>query len=158
MRKRGNLSRYSIQIDFEPTKDSHRFLDRSTRFLRSMFESILVSFDPALPVVVFLYASGVQANPDSLLTSSRYRLEWIMIIHGRARPATAGMQRQDPQGALRVGMFAQGELNWLLEQTRLYRDSFPFEIIAATERREKTLSNLFLRLRQSDLEEIQFKN
>lgn len=30
------------------------------------------------------YASGVQANPDSLLTSSRYRLEWIMIIHGRA--------------------------------------------------------------------------
>lgn len=61
---------------------------RSTRFLRSMFESN-VSFDPALPVVVFLYASGVQANPDSLLTSSRYRLEWIMIIHGRASPATA---------------------------------------------------------------------
>lgn len=90
------------------------------------------------------YASRVQANPDSLLTSSRYRLERIMIIHGRASDRAAS-QRQDPQGALRVGMFARGKLNWLLERTRAPR-FLSFEIIAA----KKTLSNLFLRLRPND--------
>lgn len=98
------------------------------------------------------YASGVQANPDSLLTSSRYRLERIMIIHGRASDRAAS-QRQDPQGALRVGMFARGKLNWLLERTRAPR-FLSFEIIAA----KKHSPICFYDCDQMTPGEIQFKN
>lgn len=53
------------------------------------------------------------------------------------RPTDLGpsSQRQDPQGVLRVGMFARGKLNWLLEWTRAPR-FLRFEIIAVAERRE----------------------
>lgn len=53
------------------------------------------------------------------------------------RPTDLGpsSQRQDPQGVLRVGMFARGKLNWLLERTRAPR-FLRFEIIAVAERRE----------------------
>lgn len=76
-----------------------------------------------------------------------------MIIHGRASDRAAS-QRQDPQGALRVGMFARGKLNWLLERTRAPR-FLSFEIIVA----EKKHSPIcFYDCDQMTPGEIQFKN